>query len=119
MEPQRRKQAEPAKQGRPESIVTKKPLENQRKNKSDKHKRTKKTRKEKHERRERERERDKERQKRKAKGVNQKFVIIDNDLCGSSSLSALRKLDVPIIAHLWKHKEENKQNLQNKEDQKA
>ena len=69
--------------------------------------------------RERERERDKERQKRKAKAVNQKFVIIDNDLCGSSSLSALRKLDVPIVAHLWNHKEENKQNLQNKEDQKA
>ena len=117
MEPQRRKQAEPAKQGRPESMVTKKPLENQRKNKSDKHKRTKKTRKEKHERRER--ERDKERQKRKVKRVNQKFVIIDNDLCGSSSLSALRKLNVPIIAHLWNHKEKNKQNLQNKEDQKA
>ncbi|XP_075250930.1 guanine nucleotide-binding protein G(q) subunit alpha-like [Convolutriloba macropyga] len=30
-----------------------------------------------------------------------------------------QKLDVPIIAHLWNHKGENKQNLQNKEDQKA
>ena len=100
MEPQRRKQAEPAKQGRPESIVTKKPQENQRKNKSDKHKRTKRTRK-KNMREERERERERERQKRKEIAVNQKFVIIDNDFCGISSLSALRKLDVPIKAHLW------------------
>ena len=58
--------------------------------------------------RERERERERERQreaKRKEILVNQKFVIIDNDFCGISSLSALRKLDVPIIAHLWNHKE--------------
>ena len=102
MEPQRRKQDEPAKQERPESIGTKKPLENHREKINQTN--TK---------------RDRERQKRKAKEVNQKFIIIDNDLCGSSSLSALRKLDVPIIAHLWNHKEENKQNLQNKEDQKA
>ena len=32
-------------------------------------------------------------------------MIIDNDFCGISSLSVLRKLDVPIIAHLWNHKE--------------
>ena len=51
--------------------------------------------------RERERERDRERQNRKEIAVNQKFVIIDNDFCGISSLSALRKLDFPIIAHLW------------------
>ena len=104
-----KKQAEPAKQGRPESIVTKKPLENQRKNKSDKHNRAKKTAEKKNMRREttkeRERERERERQKRKTKALNQKFVIIDNDFCGISSLSALRKLDVPIIAHLWNHKE--------------
>ena len=50
---------------------------------------------------EREREREREREaKRKAIAVNQKFEIIDNDFCGISSLSALRKLDVPIIAHL-------------------
>ena len=32
-------------------------------------------------------------------------MIIDNDFCGTSSPSALGKLDVPIIAHLWNHKE--------------
>ena len=105
MEPQRRKQAEPAKQGRPESIVTKKPLENQRKNKSDKHKRTKKnSREEKHEKRdhkreregEREREREREAKKEKRKKINDHFYWI-------SSLYALRKLDVSIIAHLGNH----------------
>ena len=86
MEPQRLKQDEPAKQGRRESIVTKKPLENQTKNKSDKHNRTKKKtaekknmRRETTRERERDRVRERERQKRKAIAVNQKFVIIDND----------------------------------------
>ena len=67
----------------------------------------------------REKESEREMPKRKTKAVNQKFVIIDNDFWVISSLSALRKVDVPIIAHLWNRKEKNKQNLQNKEDQKA
>ena len=70
------------------------------------------------EERERERERERQRGKKEEIAVNQKFVIIDNDFCGISSLSALRKLDVPIIAHLWNQRKKTSRTCKTRKTRK-